>query len=59
MRNWSGDMPGKKTRDTENLHDCPKVCVKKADFRINATADYMIHASAMLLNTCNTNRTKI
>jgi hypothetical protein len=27
----------KKTWDTENLCDCPKVCGKNTDFRINAT----------------------
>jgi len=30
----------KKTQDTENLRDCPKVCVKNADFHVNATAGF-------------------
>jgi len=30
----------KKTRDNENLRDCPKVCVKNMDFHVNATAGF-------------------
>jgi hypothetical protein len=47
VRNWSRDMRLKKCGTL-------KICVKNTDFHVSTTADYMMHASAMLLNTCNT-----
>ena len=45
VRNWSRDMHGNKTQDTENLRDCPKVCVKNTDFYVCATAAVSFNSS--------------
>ena len=48
-------MHGNKTQDTENLRDCPKVCVKNTDFRVCATTAVSFYSSFFLQQISNKN----